>query len=361
MKDRPIIIAGGGIAGLSAALALQGENEIQVFEKSRQLNEAGAGIQIGPNAVRALKAIGAWEAVKEITSSPEEITVRHGGSGRVLQRIKLGTEFEQRFGQPYRVCRRADLHAALLATAKDRKRINIQHDAEVSSTVADGAVINGNTIAGQCVIAADGIHSRLRQQMNPASAPVELNLTMFRAVSKGTTENNVTLWLCSGAHLVHYAVGAEANLNLVAVFDGGVASPATGFANCHTELADLIANITNWQSWPVLHTPHLPRWHDSTTCLIGDAAHGTVPFLAQGAAMAFEDAAALGNLRGPWIDRFQHYEKQRRARTQKLDHQSRRMARIYHMTGFIAAIRDTMMSLSPSSLALNNIAWIYNG
>jgi salicylate hydroxylase len=360
----PVLIAGGGIAGLAAAQVLAHQFDVKVFERSNHLGESGAGIQLGPNAIRALQSIDAWDAVAPLTSAPEEIHIRSGVSGAIIRRIKLGATFEKSYGAPYRVAHRAGLHGALLDLLRSRGNVDIQVDTEITAS-DNGRLITGNSfVSGQAVIAADGVNSKLRQQMNPGSAAIKLPMTIFRALMPlpAAAENVVTLWMCPGAHLVSYPIGNDPIMNIVATCDGVLEQP--DFASCHLSLRDVIAPVPEWQTWPAVYVPQIDDWHDGATCLIGDAAHGTVPFLAQGAAMALEDAATLKATLEPeddWPTRFEHFELLRRTRTRKIDQQSRRMAYSYHVSGIAAKLRDTMLNRMPQRFVNNATEWIYRG
>ncbi len=344
MDTVPVLIAGGGIAGLAAALAMARHGEILLLEREAAFSARGAGLQLGPNAVRALQALGAWEAVAPITFSPPEIHIRDGLSGRLLKRVILGGQFESRFGAPYRVAHRADLHGVLLGLAKANPAISIKMG--VPAEQADEA-------RAGLLIAADGVGSRIRQDLFPGSKAIDSGWLFRRAliampVVAGVDLSCVNLWLCPGHHVVHYPVGALGRLNIVHVV------PADGAlrTSVHDGLGSLLQQVTDWTDWPGRYAPALPAWRKGKTVLIGDAAHGTLPFLAQGAAMALEDAAAL-----------QHgvpHLLARQARVQRLHRATVSAGHSYHLTGLPAAFRNIALSLMPEPLFLSRLAWIYD-
>jgi salicylate hydroxylase len=365
MRDRPILISGAGIAGLAAAIALAPKGHaVQVVERATAFSAIGAGLQIGPNAVRALKKLGAWHAVEPVTYSPPEIHVRDGTTGKMLQRIDL-TKFEARYGAPYRVAHRADVHAALLTVAQSLNNITVNLGAELLSfgIESDASVTietAGRHFHGQYLIAADGQQSAIRATLFSAFVAQALPFTIHRTLldtwprAGNIAMDCVNLWLCPGTHIVHYPVTGN-RLNIVAVAaNAGMELPIAKIP----ALADILSPHNKWTTWPVFRTPSLPAWHHGPVCLIGDAAHGTVPFLAQGAAMALEDAVTLADtMNDP--DPFSRFELLRKHRTTRLDQQSRRMAQIYHGKGAMALARNIVMRIMPASLAFAGIDWIY--
>lgn len=384
MSDLPYLVAGGGIAGLAAALGLARQgSSVHLFEQAQGFEEVGAGLQMSPNGVRALRALGAWDAVEPACVIPSEIHMRDGRSGALLQRIRLGKGFEDRFGAPYRVCHRADLLAGLLAAARQdgsielntgRKAESVQDsDASTRLGFADGAEAHG-----RAVIAADGIRSCLRQAITAAVAPVSRNVTLYRAliplgkVPPEIEADCVTLWLCPGGHVVHYPVSNWRNFNIVAAADGepeagSWQSPAASgdvarrFAGLCEELETLLGVPATWLRWPGADLPPLARWSNGRLVLLGDAAHASLPFLAQGAVMALEDAVVLARHTAalPAAEAFLAYERQRKPRAARMQDQSRRMGRIYHAAGALAFARNLTLNLASPAFALRRLEWIY--
>ncbi len=364
--DLPIAIAGAGIAGLAAAIGLaRTGRSVRVVEKAATFDATGAGIQIGPNAVRALQAIGAWDAVEPLTLRPTHIVVRDGHSGKTLQRIDL-RGFPSEFGAPYRVMHRADLHGALLGVATSLDQISIVRGAEVHSfhVEPDGAValeLSQMRMHASHLIAADGIRSRVRNALFRDAAEVALPFVYHRCLlpfsdvrsSADIDIECVNLWLCRGGHVVHYPVSGE-RVNIVVVSKDANRSIPYLFR----PIDDLVSTVNGWATWSAFRVPPLKTWHQGPICVIGDAAHGTVPFLAQGGAMALEDAAHLAqSFMLP--DPFASFEAGRKGRTERLDRQSMRMGNIYHMGGIKAHLRNFAMELVPDRMALASTRWIY--
>lgn len=385
MNNQPILVAGGGIGGLAAALGLARQGrQVRLFEQAQAFEEVGAGLQIPPNGVRALKALGAWDAIEAACVIPSEIHMRDGVTGALLQRVRLGKTFEARFGAPYRVCHRADLLAGLVAAAKRNFGIEL-NTAKRATTVEDAGeaarlgFADGTFARGQAVIAADGINSTLRAAVAGDVAPTPRGVILYRGlmplqrVPPEIEADCVTLWLCPGAHVVHYPVSNWRNFNLVVAIDGTIAeegwkSPAHAGEVEHRltgacdDLTALLRAPASWMRWPGTDLPPLPQWTSGRVALLGDAAHATLPFLAQGAVMALEDAVVLSRemarIAEP-ADAFRCYERQRRERTARIQQQSRAMSRIYHASGIVAAGRNLTLRLSGPAFALGRLEWIY--
>lgn len=385
MDDHPFLIAGGGIGGLAAALGLARQGRpVRVFEQAQAFEEVGAGLQMSPNGVRALKALGAWDAVEPSCVIPSEIHVRDGLSGALLQRIRLGKTFEERFGAPYRVCHRADLLAGLVTAARRNFAIelNTARRATGAEEAADHvrlAFADGASARGAGVIAADGIRSALRAGVAGGVAPTPRGVILYRGlmalqrVPPEIEADCVTLWLCPGAHVVHYPVSNWRNFNVVVAVEGSL--PDEGWKTpAHSgevpkrlpgvceELALLLAAPASWMRWPGADLPVLPQWSKGRVALLGDAAHATLPFLAQGAVMALEDAVVLSREVAHTADlpaALRSYEGLRRPRTTRVQDQSRGMSRIYHAEGVVAVARNLALRLAGPSHALGRLEWIY--
>lgn len=352
MKNQVFHIAGGGIAGLASALAVAvSGNRAFVMEKASSFEAVGAGLQLGPNAVRALQHLGAWDAVEPITSSPPEIIIRDGRSGKTLKRFALGKKFEARFGAPYRVAHRADLLQALLDVAKSKPSITIQTNAEV---------IANKSFDGFALIAADGVWSKTRDALFPRNSAIISKDIIHRSLTDEVINDCVNLWLYPGGHVVHYPAGQTSKLNLVAVTQG--LDVNSHFKNACGELQEILSNKA-WSQWQAAYTPPLRKWNQDNTLLIGDAAHGTLPYLAQGAAMALEDAAKLIEFLFSEFDAeiaFNKLSAARSSRTQRLHKASLKAGYIYHLKGAAAETRNALIQFIPSQLQLAQLAWVYN-
>lgn len=352
MNHSPISIIGGGIAGLATAIAAaRSGRSATIYEKAKSFEPVGAGLQLGPNAVRALKAIGAWDAVEPITSSPPAICMRDGKSGKLLKHISLGKTFEQRFGQAYRVALRADLHKALLAVASQHSAIEIKLGKDISVEDLD----HSNPI-----VAADGVNSKTRTQYFQSNAAITTTDVAYRALFpkpeiNGVDMDCVNLWLCPQSHVVHYPVGQDQKLNIVAITQSAL--PQTHYANSAGSLRQIINATLDWKEWPLAYVAPLPAWTKGNVTLVGDSAHGTLPYLAQGAAMALEDAAAFAATNfNP-----EKFFELRAARCTKLHNASLRAGKIYHLVGAAAKARNLALAVMPERSFLAGLNWLYAG
>lgn len=351
MKNNTFQIIGGGVAGLASAIAVANSgNTAIVMEKASKFEAAGAGLQLGPNAVRALQKLGAWDAVAPIVNSPPEIHIRNGLDGKTLSRINLGQTFEQRFGMPYRTAHRADLVNALLTVARTKSTIQILTATEVFALTP-----------GKNIIAADGLWSKSRESLFPNSKAVLTGEKYFRTLIDNPQTKNITIWLYPGGHVVHYPVGHPEKLNLVAITQGH--DVGEHYAKACDELKDVLAVSKSWTEWFAAYVPPIPKWNSANITLIGDAAHGTLPYLAQGAAMALEDSAALLDIlnqsSGDVALDFQKLSEIRNVRTKQLHLASVRSGRIYHLAGMVATLRNITLSSMPEFVLAHQLNWIY--
>jgi salicylate hydroxylase len=372
MHTPSIIIAGGGIAGLASALAM-GSHDVLILEQSQTYSEIGAGLQLGPNAVRALQKLDAWDAVQPITSSPPEIHMWDGVTGKRFKRLPLGPDFDNRFGAPYRAAHRADLHAALLKVVKTKPNIQIRLNEKISSVethIADVSLkANDRQLTCQALIATDGVRSNIRQSMFANTAAIEADAEHHRALLKlpeisGVAMDCVNLWMFPQGHVVHYPVGKEQRLNLVAVTPKSL-RPFEHFAKATPQLKNILDLAdASFTPWPALYVPQLSTWTKGSLLLLGDAAHGTLPYLAQGAAMALEDAACLASVL-PTTQNFRHafaeIAQRRMVRTRRLHRETLQAGKLYHLGRAIAQTRNLAFAVAPAQLIAMRLDWLYKG
>jgi salicylate hydroxylase len=374
MKPPPILIAGGGIAGFSAALALR-NHDCLMLEQSPAFSPLGAGLQLGPNAVRALQRLGAWDAVEPIASSPPAIHMRDGITGKILKILPLGHYFEKRYGAPYRVAHRADLHHSLLQCASRQPNLTIKLASAVTAVTAHPdhvAVECGSTrYSCQSLIAADGVNSFIRQKMFSNAKAIDSGFTFHRLL---TTSNEfhtqdialecVNVWFYPDGHVVHYPVGKQQQLNMIAITPQG-RDIATHFEQACQPLQILLHHMLgNSTQWPGLYAPTLNSWVKHGVMLLGDSAHGTLPFLAQGAAMALEDAACLANVldtANSLPHAIAETAARRIQRTTRLHQASLRAGRTYHASGMLRQSRNAVLAATPPSWLTAGLDWIYKG
>lgn len=381
-----VLIAGGGIGGLAVALALARKGiASRVLERRPDFSEEGAGIQIGPNGTRILQDIGVAGALSGHVAVPDGLQVRDAMTAHGLARLPLGSWVAERHGAPYWTAHRRDLHGALLETAQYEPLVTLQTGATVESVVQapDGVTVTlagGEQLNGSVLIAADGLWSPLRGQIFDGAAPRPAGKSAYRtvvpaaALPEGLAHNDVHIWLTEGAHIVHYPVRAGTEHAFVIIFDEPKATsgwstavePAFVRARAHRfcpSLRVLLEAGEYWRMWS-LHELPMPRaWVDGRIALLGDAAHPVLPFLAQGAVLALEDSAVLANELAAAIASpsagLQRYEDRRRARALRVQAASRRNGRIYHLGGFMAAARNSVLATFPPALLMRQYDWLY--
>ena len=389
---RHVIVAGAGMAGLTSALALARAGlRVTVLEQAATLEETGAGIQLSPNATRVLVALGLRERLAPSVMTPQAIRVMAGGSGREIVRIPLGSEIEQRFGAPYWTIHRGDLQAALAGAAQTTQDVVLKLGIRVDDFAAHN---NGVTVQGHCgqqvvdergvaLIGADGIWSKVAAQLQRQRPPRFAHRTAWRALVPAEAvppefrEPLVHLWLGLDAHLVHYPVKAGRLINIVGIVHGEWNVPGWSAAGERAEVLRhfarwswaekaraLIAIPNQWLKWPLYDRKTPFRGGVGPVTLVGDAAHPMLPFLAQGAGMAIEDAAVLADMLGKYrddpADALRAYEGARRLRTERAQQASRRQARIYGMSGPEALIRNLAMRAMGGERLRARYDWLYS-
>ncbi len=381
-----VLIAGGGIGGLTAAIAL-GRRGIAatVLERSSFSDQTGAGIQLGPNATSVLRELGALAPIAEQGFRPQELVIFDGLSGKRIASMPLGSAMEQRYGGPYLTLHRADLHAGLLRACRALGTVDLRENVAVTDVEAFDRKIVATTGGGKSreaswMVAADGLWSEIRQRMAPRSLLRHARATAWRTLlprlSLPAPFNApiVGLWLGPHAHIVHYPVRAGAALNVVAIVDSGQAEMGWNLETEPTPLLDmvqgwasplreLLEGAASWRCWSLYRLPRMGAWHQGRIVLIGDAAHPVLPYLAQGAALAIEDAATLasclqGRVQDP-LAAFADYESLRRPRVARVQRMARIYGRLYHWRGPTAAARNAILRRSSPEALLQRLAWLY--
>jgi salicylate hydroxylase len=390
LSARTIVVAGAGIGGLTAALAIAGKGfGVALIDKAERLEETGAGIQLSPNATRVLLRLGLRERLLPSIVVPEAVFIK-SAAGRGLARLPLGPRAEKRYGAPYWIIHRGDLQAALLAAVRDHPDITLTLGAAADACAAHPNGITVQALRGDRVeethggalVGADGLWSTVRTLLGETDEPVFARRTAWRALVPASAiapqwrEPNVHLWLGRGAHLVHYPVRAGAMVNIVAI--AGDARPSAGWSTAGSAdevlsrfakdtwaepARELLARPTQWLKWPLYDRAPWRQPGRGPVTLMGDAAHPMLPFLAQGAAMAIEDAAVLATaLAATPADpaaAMRRYEQARRPRTTKVQRAARANDKNYHLGGPAAALRNLAMMCLGGRLLLARYGWLY--
>lgn len=388
-RSRTILIAGAGIGGLTAALGLaRAGYRVVIIEQAPRLEETGAGIQLSPNATRVLAGLSLLERLRPHAAAPEAIRIVKAETGRDIVRIPLGLETEQRYGAPYWVIHRADLQGVLAAAIEENADITMRLGARADDfavhehgvTVQTRSAQGTGDEQGIALIGADGLWSTLRRRLGDRHPPRFARRTAWRAVVPATRVNGelraplTCLWLGRDAHLVHYPVKGAAMINIVAIVrddwqgDGWTApgKPADllpRFANFAPAARALLSVPQSWQKWALFdRAPQRIRAQGPVT-LIGDAAHPMLPFLAQGGAIAIEDAAVLARC----LERndepapaLRAYERDRAARVARVQREARRNAWRYHLGGAFGFARDALLRTMGGDRLLRRYDWLYD-
>lgn len=388
-----IAIAGAGIGGLSASLALADAGcDVSVYERAEALPTAGAGVQLSPNACRVLAGIGVLDALRPSAVAPAEVLVRRARDGAALARIPLGAAAEARHGAPFLVTSRVDLQSALASRAGRHPRIALGFGRDVVDATPHGggvALRFGGSGAPDAeadgLVAADGIRSAMRRRVageGPDDARASGRSAWRSLVADADADAlapRSNLWLGRRAHLVHYPVDGGRTVNVVAVVDEPLEAGSAGFWSVPGERRDielrfadwaaparrLIGAAPEWRRWPLFDRPPLPRWSRGPMTLLGDAAHPMLPFLAQGAAQAIEDAAVLARCVAAsprdLSAAFAAYGRLRGPRTSRVQAESRRQGTVYHLGPPASTLRDVVLArLGPDRLAAR-YDWLYSG
>ena len=391
-SSRTVIIAGAGIGGLTAALALARNGfRALVLEQAERLEETGAGIQLSPNATRILIDLGLADRLQPHVVAPTAIRVHGGRSGREIVRIPLGAGAAQRYGAPYWVIHRGDLQAALSDAAVQDLNIVLRlgMSMEDLATHPHGVTISARgatglwTEHGHAVIAADGLWSAARARIASRTPPHFAGRTAWRALVPAAQlapefrEPLVHLWLGHDAHLVHYPVKGGKLVNVVVITADDWSGP--GWSEPASRV-DVLARLSSrrwapqahsvfrapdaWLKWALYETEPLASFAHGAAALLGDAAHGMLPFLAQGAAMAIEDAAVAAQCLARMPDdpaaAWESYSAIRRRRTRKVQWLAARNGKRYHRAGAAAMLRNTAMRLLGGERLLQNYDWLYD-
>ena len=384
----PILVAGGGIGGLVTAFALARQGfPVRIFEQASEFREVGAGIQLGPNVFRVLDKIGLKEALLGDSHLPPAQEMRDALNGKLITRIPLGEEFMARFGQPYAVTHRADIHAVLINACLGNDLITMEISRRVDGFEERGkgvvvTLASGEEIEGRALIGCDGMWSGVRERIVGDDKPRVSGHIAYRAVLKRAEvpadlwRPDVVLWAGPRTHFVHYPLRRGELYNLVAVFhsdryeegwdaEGSKELLWQHFKGQRPEVLRLLERIETWRMWVLCDRDPVREWSKGRVTLLGDAAHPMLQYLAQGACMAVEDAVLLAEKAAAAPDNlpaaFKAYEQERYLRTGRVQIMARVFGEVYHARGVAAELRDLALAGRTPAQSYDGIAWLYDG
>lgn len=386
MIRRKILINGGGIAGLTAALCLaKAGNRVEVFERAEVLEPLGAGIQISPNAFHVFSLLGLSSELLSAGDIPDAIVMMNAHKGSKLATIPLGFKVQDKYDAPYIVIHRADLQNILLKACEANPDISISFATEIVDAAIHKngitALVKTNEkvkeIKGDLLVGADGIRSHVRNFILELDPAVYSGKTAWRAlipaeqIRSSDALKNTVAWLGSKSHAVTYPVRNASLINVIAVTqepehsrldENSKAKLIAKFSHWNDDFKELLKANVEWSGWPLYETRSIVTMAYQTVALIGDAAHAMLPFAAQGAAQAIEDAHVLGQCLSQYENAelgLKEFERQRLSRVKRVSQTARTNGTIYHASGLIAAVRNFGLKRIPGDRLLQKQDWIY--
>lgn len=392
---KQVLIAGGGIGGLAAALGASKANwNVRLYERANALSEVGAGVQLGPNVVRHLQNWGLNKALEAVAAFPTQLQVRCALSGRELAVLPLGQSMAQRYGAPYVSIHRADLQNLLWTALQGQADVQLNLGQAIEHYQQEmGAVLirtsAGQEVEGDALIGADGVWGRIRTQLLDDGPPRATGHLAYRGLAHqntlpiGLRTTQVTAWLGHHLHAIQYPVRGGDLQNFVVIIQGPIpenrenwshsanaADLEKALSGTCTALQEAVRAIPTasdgWRLWPLSDRPpvqNAAQMAQGLVALLGDAAHPMRPYLAQGAGMAIEDAAALQqalamhNLDMPV--RLHQYALNRWKRNARVQARSERNGKIFHATGPMRWGRNVALQLLGARLL--DVPWLYRG
>lgn len=383
-----MVVAGGGIGGLSAALGLASKGcTVTVLEQAPQFGEIGAGIQIGPNAFHAMDYLGVGEAGRAKAVYIDKLVMMDATTGGLVAEMPVDEPFRQRFGNPYAVIHRADLHGVLYDACRVHPNITLVNSQRVVAyeNTATGAKVtteSGEVFEGDGIIGCDGVRSKIREQLTGGDALRLSGHVAYRAVlpidqmPEDMRWNAATLWAGPKCHMVHYPLQGWKTFNLVATFQTDVSNVGSNEPGTREEILSRFPNVvdrvrrvletpTEWRRWVLGDREPIENWTDGSVTLLGDAAHPTHQYFAQGACMALEDSVCLADkiehCGGDLHAAFQEYQAERIVRAYRVVLSSRMLGKVYHAQGVERLIRNSVMGAKTPVQFYDSLEWLYGG
>ncbi|GAB1577444.1 3-hydroxybenzoate 6-monooxygenase [Bordetella petrii] len=379
------IVVGGGIGGLAAALALTRQGiAVQLLEQASHIGEIGAGIQLGPNAFAALDALGVGATARGRAVYTDHIIMMDAVDAHEVVRIDTGADFRARFGGPYAVIHRADIHLSILEAVQRDPLISFHTSTQIVDLRQDGAQVEvtdaqGRRYRGDALVGCDGVKSVVRERMVGDPARVTGHVVYRAVVERDNMPeelriNAPVLWAGPRCHLVHYPLRGGQQYNLVVTFhsreqeewgvrDGSKQEVLSYFQGIHPRPHQMLDRPTSWRRWATADREPVEHWGQGRITLLGDAAHPMTQYMAQGACMALEDAATLGEAvkarDGDLQAAFRLYESVRIPRSARVVWSTREMGRIYHARGVERQVRNSLWAGRTQAQFYDALQWLY--
>jgi len=375
----------GGIGGLAAALALVRQGfQVKVLEQAPEIGEIGAGIQLGPNAFHAFDALGVGDKTRARAVFTDYMVMHDAIDEYQVGKIPTGEAFRQRFGNPYAVIHRVDVHLSLLEGAQETGKVDFLTSTRIERIEQDDDGVTafdqkGNAHRGIALIGADGVKSVVRAQY-VNDPPRITGHVVYRSVvdkkdfPKDLQWNAASIWVGPNCHLVHYPLRGGEQYNVVVTFhsrnteewgvtEGSPEEVQSYFQDICPKARQLIDLPKQWKRWATADREPIGRWSFGRATLLGDAAHPTTQYMAQGACMALEDAVTLGEAlrvnNNDFIKAFDLYQRSRIARTARIVLSGREMGRIYHAKGVERLVRNELWKGRTAERFYDAMEWLY--
>jgi salicylate hydroxylase len=381
----PVLVAGGGIGGLAAALALVRQGfQVKVFEQAPEIGEIGAGIQLGPNAFHAFDALGVGDKARSRSVFTDYMVMHDAIDEYQVGKIPTDENFRKRFGNPYAVIHRVDVHLSLLEGAQETGKVEFQTSTRIERVEQDeeGVTVfdqHGNAYRGVALIGADGVKSVVRQQYVSDPPRVTGHVVYRAVVDKADFPdelkwNAASIWVGPNCHLVHYPLRGGEQYNIVVTFhsrqteewgvtEGSKEEVQSYFQGICPKARQLIDLPKTWKRWATADREPIGQWTFGRATLLGDAAHPTTQYMAQGACMALEDAVTLGEaLRvtgKDWAKALDLYQRSRVTRTARIVLSGREMGRLYHAKGVERLVRNSLWKGRTADRFYDAMEWLY--